>query len=173
MSCHGENCFPVTSGCWTCPFHRRGANSESFGQEDLQRCRSEAFWGQCSQTACSIALLFSFKVCCCLKAYSAFVSYPLPPPAPCLQAFVIFCGLGINNTMMYNQVKKTWAKQSVALDVRTADYWLFRTCFPFFNNQSDIQIRYLKYIYSIFQHIFGNDRGHWNSQNVTCYLKMQ
>ena len=33
------------------------------------------------------------------------------------QAFVIFCGLGINNTMMYNQVKKTWAKQSVALDV--------------------------------------------------------
>lgn len=34
-----------------------------------------------------------------------------------LQAFVIFCGLGINNTMMYNQVKLTWAKQSVALDV--------------------------------------------------------
>uniref|UniRef100_A0A3P9MCE1 3',5'-cyclic-GMP phosphodiesterase n=1 Tax=Oryzias latipes TaxID=8090 RepID=A0A3P9MCE1_ORYLA len=33
------------------------------------------------------------------------------------QAFVIFCGLGINNTMMYNQVKKTWAKQSVALDM--------------------------------------------------------
>eukprot|EP00063_Salmo_salar_P028399 XP_014003234.1 PREDICTED: dual 3',5'-cyclic-AMP and -GMP phosphodiesterase 11A-like [Salmo salar] len=33
------------------------------------------------------------------------------------EAFVIFCGLGINNTMMYNQVKKTWAKQSVALDV--------------------------------------------------------
>ncbi|MEQ2212133.1 Dual 3',5'-cyclic-AMP and -GMP phosphodiesterase 11A, partial [Xenoophorus captivus] len=32
------------------------------------------------------------------------------------EAFVIFCGLGINNTMMYNQVKKTWAKQSVALD---------------------------------------------------------
>ncbi|TSK34746.1 Dual 3',5'-cyclic-AMP and -GMP phosphodiesterase 11A [Bagarius yarrelli] len=31
-------------------------------------------------------------------------------------AFVIFCGLGINNTMMYNQVKKAWAKQSVALD---------------------------------------------------------
>ncbi len=31
---------------------------------------------------------------------------------------MIFCGLGINNTMMYNQVKKTWAKQSVALDVR-------------------------------------------------------
>ena len=30
---------------------------------------------------------------------------------------MIFCGLGINNTMMYNQVKKTWAKQSVALDV--------------------------------------------------------
>lgn len=40
------------------------------------------------------------------------------PPLLCLQAFVIFCGLGINNTMMYNQVKKTWAKQSVALDVR-------------------------------------------------------
>lgn len=38
----------------------------------------------------------------------------LPP-----QAFVIFCGLGINNTIMYDQVKKSWAKQSVALDVRT------------------------------------------------------
>lgn len=35
------------------------------------------------------------------------------------QAFVIFCGLGINNTIMYDQVKKSWAKQSVALDVRT------------------------------------------------------
>lgn len=34
------------------------------------------------------------------------------------QAFVIFCGLGINNTIMYDQVKKSWAKQSVALDVR-------------------------------------------------------
>eukprot|EP00062_Callorhinchus_milii_P005890 gi/632945827/ref/XP_007888255.1/ PREDICTED: dual 3',5'-cyclic-AMP and -GMP phosphodiesterase 11A [Callorhinchus milii] len=33
------------------------------------------------------------------------------------EAFVIFCGLGINNTIMYNQVKKSWAKQSVALDV--------------------------------------------------------
>ncbi|KAF7708490.1 dual 3',5'-cyclic-AMP and -GMP phosphodiesterase 11A [Silurus meridionalis] len=33
------------------------------------------------------------------------------------EAFVIFCGLGINNTMMYNQVKKAWAKQSVALDM--------------------------------------------------------
>uniref|UniRef100_A0A8D0L4N8 Phosphodiesterase n=1 Tax=Sphenodon punctatus TaxID=8508 RepID=A0A8D0L4N8_SPHPU len=34
-----------------------------------------------------------------------------------LCAFVIFCGLGINNTIMYDQVKKSWAKQSVALDV--------------------------------------------------------
>nr|XP_056717172.1 dual 3',5'-cyclic-AMP and -GMP phosphodiesterase 11A [Euleptes europaea] len=33
------------------------------------------------------------------------------------EAFVIFCGLGINNTIMYNQVKKSWAKQSVALDM--------------------------------------------------------
>ncbi|GAB0191627.1 dual 3',5'-cyclic-AMP and -GMP phosphodiesterase 11A [Grus japonensis] len=32
------------------------------------------------------------------------------------EAFVIFCGLGINNTIMYDQVKKSWAKQSVALD---------------------------------------------------------
>nr|XP_028562376.1 dual 3',5'-cyclic-AMP and -GMP phosphodiesterase 11A [Podarcis muralis] len=32
-------------------------------------------------------------------------------------AFVIFCGLGINNTIMYDQVNKSWAKQSVALDV--------------------------------------------------------
>ncbi|XP_077175732.1 dual 3',5'-cyclic-AMP and -GMP phosphodiesterase 11A isoform X2 [Paroedura picta] len=33
------------------------------------------------------------------------------------EAFVIFCGLGINNTIMYDQVNKSWAKQSVALDV--------------------------------------------------------
>ncbi|XP_059801085.1 dual 3',5'-cyclic-AMP and -GMP phosphodiesterase 11A-like isoform X1 [Hypanus sabinus] len=33
------------------------------------------------------------------------------------EAFVIFCGLGINNTIMYNEVKKSWAKQSVALDL--------------------------------------------------------
>uniref|UniRef100_A0A8C4QCD2 Phosphodiesterase n=1 Tax=Eptatretus burgeri TaxID=7764 RepID=A0A8C4QCD2_EPTBU len=33
------------------------------------------------------------------------------------EAFVIFCGLGINNTIMYNEVKKSLAKQSVALDV--------------------------------------------------------
>lgn len=38
---------------------------------------------------------------------------------------MIFCGLGINNTMMYNQVKKTWAKQSVALDVSTSIRPLF------------------------------------------------
>lgn len=45
------------------------------------------------------------------------------------EAFVIFCGLGINNTMMYNQVKKTWAKQSVALDVRPATYYFNIFCF--------------------------------------------
>ncbi|XP_069770246.1 dual 3',5'-cyclic-AMP and -GMP phosphodiesterase 11A-like isoform X4 [Narcine bancroftii] len=33
------------------------------------------------------------------------------------EAFVIFCGLGINNTIMYNEVKKSWAKQTVALDL--------------------------------------------------------
>uniref|UniRef100_UPI00358DD9A3 dual 3',5'-cyclic-AMP and -GMP phosphodiesterase 11A n=1 Tax=Myxine glutinosa TaxID=7769 RepID=UPI00358DD9A3 len=33
------------------------------------------------------------------------------------EAFVIFCGLGINNTIMYNEVKKSLAKQSVALDM--------------------------------------------------------
>ncbi|XP_032903708.1 dual 3',5'-cyclic-AMP and -GMP phosphodiesterase 11A-like [Amblyraja radiata] len=33
------------------------------------------------------------------------------------EAFVIFCGLGINNTLMYNEVKKSWAKQAVALDL--------------------------------------------------------
>ncbi|ELK32711.1 Dual 3',5'-cyclic-AMP and -GMP phosphodiesterase 11A [Myotis davidii] len=38
------------------------------------------------------------------------------------EAFVIFCGLGINNTIMYDQVKKSWAKQSVALDLTTAHY---------------------------------------------------
>uniref|UniRef100_A0A8C6JCW5 Phosphodiesterase n=1 Tax=Melopsittacus undulatus TaxID=13146 RepID=A0A8C6JCW5_MELUD len=42
------------------------------------------------------------------------------------EAFVIFCGLGINNTIMYDQVKKSWAKQSVALDVFSLSFWLFQ-----------------------------------------------
>ncbi|XP_074515332.1 dual 3',5'-cyclic-AMP and -GMP phosphodiesterase 11A [Sebastes fasciatus] len=41
----------------------------------------------------------------------------LDPDQRLFEAFVIFCGLGINNTIMYDQVKKSWAKQSVALDV--------------------------------------------------------
>ena len=33
------------------------------------------------------------------------------------QAFVIFCGLGMHNTMMYDQMAKAKAKQQVALEV--------------------------------------------------------
>jgi cellobiose-specific phosphotransferase system component IIB len=36
---------------------------------------------------------------------------------PLLQAIVLFCGLGINNTMLYDQMAKAKAKQQVALEV--------------------------------------------------------
>ena len=34
-----------------------------------------------------------------------------------VQAFAIFCGLGIHNTMMYEQACKLLAKQTVAMEV--------------------------------------------------------
>lgn len=37
-----------------------------------------------------------------------------------LEAFVIFCGLGIQNTQMYEAVERAMAKQMVTLEVRTA-----------------------------------------------------
>jgi len=33
------------------------------------------------------------------------------------EAFCIFCGLGINNTMIYNRLEKSMAEKSVALEV--------------------------------------------------------
>ena len=60
-------------------------------------------------------LLYTCKTKCILALLS--LSLILSFYHLIVKAFVIFCGLGINNTMMYNQVKKTWAKQSVALDV--------------------------------------------------------
>ena len=33
------------------------------------------------------------------------------------QAFAIFCGLGINNCMLYDEVTRSAAKQAVALEV--------------------------------------------------------
>jgi len=34
-----------------------------------------------------------------------------------LQAFAVFCGMGISNTRMYEQVVKAMARQSIALDI--------------------------------------------------------
>jgi dual 3',5'-cyclic-AMP and -GMP phosphodiesterase 11 len=34
-----------------------------------------------------------------------------------LQAFSIFCGLGIHNTLMYSEVEKAMARQKVAIEV--------------------------------------------------------
>lgn len=67
-------------------------------------------------TQTSASLRYSFCLCSnpALAWKRANCTRPLLSP----QAFVIFCGLGINNTIMYDQVKKSWAKQSVALDVR-------------------------------------------------------
>jgi hypothetical protein len=46
---------------------------------------------------------------CCLKC----VTY--------LQAFSIFCGLGIHNTLMYGEVEKAMARQKVAIEVGAAN----------------------------------------------------
>lgn len=40
-----------------------------------------------------------------------------------LEAFAIFCGLGIQNTQMYETVERAMAKQEVTLEVR--DFLLF------------------------------------------------
>ncbi len=34
-----------------------------------------------------------------------------------MQAFTIFCGLGINNCLLYDQLDRTDAKKAVALEV--------------------------------------------------------
>ena len=36
------------------------------------------------------------------------------------QAFTIFCGLGINNCLLYDEVARAAAKQAVALEVSSA-----------------------------------------------------
>lgn len=67
-------------------------------------------------TQTSASLRYSF--CLCSNPAMAWKTANCTRPLLSPQAFVIFCGLGINNTIMYDQVKKSWAKQSVALDVR-------------------------------------------------------
>lgn len=67
-------------------------------------------------TQTSASLRYSFSLCS--NPAMAWTTANCTPLLLSPQAFVIFCGLGINNTIMYDQVKKSWAKQSVALDVR-------------------------------------------------------
>ena len=40
-----------------------------------------------------------------------------------LEAFVIFCGLGIQNTQMYEAVERAMAKQMVTLEVSSKSRW--------------------------------------------------
>lgn len=40
-----------------------------------------------------------------------------------LEAFVIFCGLGIQNTQMYEAVERAMAKQMVTLEVSPKSWW--------------------------------------------------
>lgn len=44
-----------------------------------------------------------------------------------LEAFVIFCGLGIQNTQMYEAVERAMAKQMVTLEVRLNQSSLYLT----------------------------------------------
>ena len=41
------------------------------------------------------------------------------------QAFTLFCGLGINNAQLYEEVSLAAAKQAVALEVSFVNYTLF------------------------------------------------
>lgn len=41
-----------------------------------------------------------------------------------LEAFAIFCGLGIQNTQMYETVERAMAKQEVTLEVSAGRHWL-------------------------------------------------
>lgn len=50
-----------------------------------------------------------------------------------LEAFVIFCGLGIQNTQMYEAVERAMAKQMVTLEVRLNQGSLYVTRSCFFN----------------------------------------
>lgn len=43
-----------------------------------------------------------------------------------LQAFTIFCGLGIHNTMMYSEVEKAMARQKVTIEVSV--YSKYKKC---------------------------------------------
>lgn len=61
------------------------------------------------------------------------------------EAFCIFCGLGINNTLMYNQLEKSMAEKSVALEVLSyhatcprSELELFRNRYPNFDNFSSV-----------------------------------
>lgn len=46
-----------------------------------------------------------------------------------LEAFAIFCGLGIQNTQMYETVERAMAKQEVTLEVRDTGLRSAQ-CFP-------------------------------------------
>lgn len=48
-----------------------------------------------------------------------------------LEAFVIFCGLGIQNTQMYEAVERAMAKQMVTLEVRLnqGSLYIIHSCF--------------------------------------------
>lgn len=48
-----------------------------------------------------------------------------------LEAFVIFCGLGIQNTQMYETVERAMAKQMVTLEVRLnqGSLYIIHSCF--------------------------------------------
>lgn len=66
----------------------------------------------------TLSLLSKIMVWCSLSADSINLSC-------LLQAFSIFCGMGINNTHMYEKVCRSVAKQRVALEVITHTTLIF------------------------------------------------
>ncbi|MBN3297987.1 PDE11 phosphodiesterase, partial [Amia calva] len=88
------------------------------------------------------------------------------------EAFVIFCGLGINNTMMYNQVKKTWAKQKQHM------FFLFSQMLSYHATCSKVEVDRLKAAKIPLMSELGIDRFYFNDFSldsdamITASLRM-
>ena len=80
---------------------------------NLQPCRSCKFWRDFQ------ALKFALVVTAAMFDNALVL----------LQAFAIFCGMAIHNTVMYENVNKAMAKQKVALEVRNFKMYFFQVCF--------------------------------------------
>ena len=69
------------------------------------------------------------------------------------QAFTIFCGLGINNCMLYDELARSAAKQTVALEVSQIQfiyfYYYFFICHLLYNIYNVLDKYIKRYNYAL------------------------